>query len=220
MKGPSLLKTKNRFSALLLYGLLYGLSCCLVEGGYLFFPGKPLLWTLVKLFAFVFLSLRLFCCRTLPDVPLVGFGAAAVLLYACADLLISWNLIAGGIVYAAGHACLMAAAARKKRIRPVGFLIWVLVSVPAAILVFCLFSFSPLFGAGIAVYGFLLLGVSVFAFHISTRIRLGTILFLLSDTALAVHLRFPAYRTAQILGIILFYLSLFLIEESVRCREI
>ena len=207
------LKTRNHFSVL----LLYGLSCCLVEAGYLFYPGKPLLWTLLKLSAFVFLSLRLFGCRPAPP---AGPGIAAVLLYECADLLISWNLIAGGIMYAAGHICLFAASSQRTRIRPIGFLIWILVSVPTAVLLFCWFRFSPLLGAGIAVYSSLLLGATVFAFQVSPRIRFGTILFLLSDAALAVHFLHPVYRAAQVLGIILFYLSLLLIEESARCREI
>lgn len=123
-------------------------------------------------------------------------------------------------MYAAGHICLFAASSQRARIRPIGFLIWILVSVPTAVLLFCWFRFSPLLGAGIAVYSFLLLGAMVFAFQVSPRIRFGTILFLLSDAALAVHFLHPAYRAAQVLGIILFYLSLLLIEESARCREI
>lgn len=204
----------------IVWSTAYLASAFAVEAGYLFLPGRVLIWSLLKAAAFLFLFLRLFSGREQPGRPRLSLSLAAMLLYAAADLLISVNLVAGGALYAFGHLVLIRAMRLKRPLAKAGLVLWVSGALLICILVPVLFRSRFLLGCGIALYGIILIGVPVFAVPFSRFLRSGTLLFLLSDLFLAVQLIFPRLRGFQIAGIILFYLSLLLISESVRRREI
>lgn len=199
--------------------ILYLISALAVEAGYLFLPGRILIWTSIKVAVFISLFLYV-SADTVPKSRIFSsFGAIALCFYAVADISISCHLIVGGILYAVGHLFLLWGILRKSRMHISSLLIWILFSVLLSVMIPIFFHSQGIFSTGIILYGIILLSVLIGSFDFSERLRVGTIAFFLSDLFLAFQLLMH-FRFLQISGIILFYLSLLIISESVRIGEI